>query len=228
MEYLPTGCAPIDEVLGGGFMCGDVTLIYGEATTGKTTLAASTVLHHLERDQWHKAYYIDSDGKLSTRRLTMMTGGEDDVLERLLIWTPKSFQEQSNLIESLPYLVPPGPNPLIVDSITGTYRLKAGNPELTFTSNKELNRQLGYLSEVAKTKGMAVIIIGQVHSVMDSETSEIEPVARRLLTYWADTILKLEITSVNGVRQAQLEKPTEAACRFRLSDMGVEEVRRTW
>ena len=75
---------------------------------------------------------------------------------------------------------------------------------------------------------MAVIIIGQVHSVMDSETSEIEPVARRLLTYWADTILNLEITSVNGVRQAQLEKPTEAACRFRLSDMGVEEVRRTW
>ena len=227
MEHLPTGCTPLDETLGGGFRCGDVTLIYGEATSGKTTLAASTILNHLERDQWHKAYFVDSDGKLSTRRLSMIAGGNSRLLERLLIWTPKSFKEQSNLIESIPYLIPPGPNPLVIDSITGTYRLKAGNPNLTFTSNKELNRQLGYLSEIAKTKGLAVLIIGQVHSVMDSEVPAVEPVARRLLTYWSDTILKLETTSVNGVRQAQLEKPKGAACRFRLSDMGVEEVRRT-
>jgi hypothetical protein len=53
----------------------------------------------------------------------------------------------------------------------------------------------------------------------------VEPVAQRLLGYWSDTILKLEITSIQGVRQAILEKPGEErrSCRFKLGEAGIEE-----
>lgn len=120
--------------------------------------------------------------------------------------------------------------PVVVDSITGLYRLEAGDSERTFIVNKELNRQLGFLSETAKTTDAAVLIIGQVHSVPGLETPQMEPVARRLLRYWSDTVLKLEMTGTMGVRQAVLENdemiPT--ACRYVLNDAGIRDVRRGW
>ena len=228
MEHLTSGCTALNNILNGGFRYGDVSLIYGEASSGKTTLTTSVVINHLFGDQWNKAYYIDSDGKLSIRRLVMIAGGDESILKRLIIWTPKTFEEQSLIIESLPSVIIEEKAVVIIDSITGPYRFKAGDSRLTFTANKELNRELGYLSEVAKTKDAAVIIVGQVHSVMDSDFQAVEPVANRLLRYWSDVILKLETTTVIGVRQALLEKPDGGACRFKLSDIGITEVSRTW
>jgi len=228
MEHLTSGCTALDNILNGGFRYGDVSLIYGEASSGKTTLTTSVVINHLLGDQWNKAYYIDGDGKLSIRRLVMIAGGDESILKRLIIWTPKTFEEQSLIIESLPSVIIEEKAVVIIDSITGPYRFKAGDSRLTFTANKELNRELGYLSEVAKTKNAAVIIVGQVHSVMDSDFQAVEPVANRLLRYWSDVILKLETTTVIGIRQALLEKPDSGACRFKLSDIGITEVNRTW
>ncbi len=229
MERLPTGCAPLDEVLGGGFRLGDISLIYGEAATGKTTVALSCIAEHLRSDPWHKAFYVDSDRKLSTRRLTMLTGDDEDLLERLLVWRPTDFKQQASIIEGLIDL-PSGEAPVVIDSVTGPYRLVAGDPRRTFTANKELNRQLGFLSEAAKTKGVAVLVIGQVHSVLDKEPSQVEPVAQRLLNYWSDLVVRLESTSTSAVRQAVLEKPADPprACRFKLGEKGLEEVERTW
>lgn len=225
---LPTGCPPIDEMLGGGFRFGDVSLVYGEASTGKTTVALSCVANHLRGDRWAKAYYVDSDGKLSTRRLAQLTGG-GDALERLLVWSPRSFSEQAALIEGMLEL-PNGDAPVVVDTITGPYRLEVGDARRTFTANKELNRQLGFLAETAKTKDAAVLVVGQVHDIPGAETPQAEPVAKRLLTYWSDSVLRLETTSIRGVRQAVLEKPGDLAraCRFGLGDAGLEEVERAW
>ena len=221
---LPTGLSPLDDLLGGGFRYGAVSLIYGEASTGKTTIAITSLARHLERDPWAKAYYIDSDNKLSTRRPTQITE-DPEVLERLLIWRSMSFHEQGRTIESLPDFLPNGNIPVVVDSITGPYRLETGNSTKTFRSNKELNRQLGFLSETSKTKDSAILITGQVHSILDKDPPEVEPVAQRLLGYWSDTILKLETTSIQGVRHAILEKPGEGrrSCRFKLGEAGIEE-----
>ncbi len=221
---LPTGLSPLDDLLGGGFRYGAVSLIYGEASTGKTTIAITCLARHLERDPWAKAYYIDSDNKLSTRRLTQITE-DPKVLERLLIWRSMNFSQQATTIESLPDLLPNGNIPVVVDSITGPYRLETGDSAKTFRSNKELNRQLGFLSETAKTRDSAILVTGQVHSILDRDPPEVEPVAQRLLGYWSDIILKLETTSIQGVRQAILEKPgvERRSCRFKLGEAGLEE-----
>jgi DNA repair protein RadB len=226
---LPTGLVSLDKLLGGGFRFGDLSLIYGDASSGKTTLCISVVSNHLEVNDWSKVYYIDSDGKLSHTRLTQVMNNRKD-LERLIVWTPENFQEQARIIESLQNLVLNGDIATIIDSISGKYRLEAGAPDKTFIANKALNRQLGFLSEFAKSKSSAVIVTGQVHSVLDPDPSKIEPVAQRLLRYWADVIVKLESTSIPGIRQAVLEKPgvQPQACRFRLTDSGIEEEARIW
>ncbi|MBC8497364.1 hypothetical protein H8D40_00115, partial [Candidatus Bathyarchaeota archaeon] len=142
---------------------------------------------------------------------------------------PTDSQQQPEVIEDTSGPRPASNTPLIVDSITGLYRLEAGDPRRTFKTNKELNRDLGFLSETAKAKQAAVLVTGQVRSIL-GETSQVEPVAHRLLRYWSETILKLESTSIQAVRQATLEKPTDEprSVRFMLADSGLEEVERPW
>jgi len=226
---LSTGCGSLDEILGGGFRFGDVSLIYGEAATGKTALALSCIAGHLRTDPAGKALYIDADWRLSTNRLIQIAGDGNRLLERFLVWKPRTFSEQTVIIEGLPAILPRESTPVAVDSITGLYRLEAGDAARTFAANKVLNRQLGFLSETAKTRGAAVLLIGQVHSVIGSEPPQVEPVAHRLLRYWSDTVLKLEPTQTPRVRQAVLEKPEgPRTCRFSLGDTGLTDVKRTW
>ena len=228
---LSTGCRSLDEVLGGGFRFGEVSLIYGEASTGKTAIALSCVISHLRDSPEGAAFYIDADQRLSTNRLMQIAGIDGDrLLERLFVLMPSIFSEQTLVIEGMQWLLTREATPVVVDSITGLYRLEAVDAERTFAANMELNRQLGFLSETAKTRGAAVLLMGQVHSVPGSETPQVEPVAQRLLRYWSDTVLRLEMTPTSGVRQAALEKPDEArrACRFSLSDAGVTDVERRW
>jgi len=197
-----TGIPPLDRLLGGGFHSASINLVYGEPTSGKTTLTLTTTLHHLSSNRTAKAVYLDVDNKLNVGRLQQLIGDRDDLLRRLHLYTPESFDLQSMSLEYLPELEPE--DMVIIDSITGLYRGETEDTEKTFQANKELNRQVGYLLEIAKTTGATMLLTGQVRSVMD--TSQIEPVAPRLLRYWSSTILKLEKTST-GYRQATLEKP---------------------
>ncbi|KON30791.1 hypothetical protein AC482_03025 [miscellaneous Crenarchaeota group-15 archaeon DG-45] len=228
---LSTGCDALDGILGGGFRFGGVSLIYGEASTGKTTIALSCVINHLRAEPGSRAFYIDADDGLSTPRLTQIAGIDGGpLLERLLIWRPRCFTEQTEIVEGLPAFRASGAWLVVVDSITGLYRLEAGDAERTFTVNKELNWQLGLLSETAKTGDAAVLLAGQVHSVIDSAAPQVEPVAQRLLRYWSDTVLRLETTHRAGVRQAALEKPGEGrgTCRFGITDRGLTDVNGRW
>jgi len=43
-EPVPTGCQPIDDLLGGGFERGTVTQVYGEPAAGKTNLALAAAV----------------------------------------------------------------------------------------------------------------------------------------------------------------------------------------
>ncbi|MBN2336857.1 AAA family ATPase [Candidatus Bathyarchaeota archaeon] len=199
-----SGVEPLDQLLGGGFACGAVSLLYGEATTGKTTLSLTTALNHLAGHRAAKAVYIDSDNKLNTGRLTQMAEPRgEELLKRLHLHTPLRFSEQEETIEQLPML--DAMDLVVLDSVTGLYRGETGDEAKAYRANKELNRQLGYISEMALKTGAAFLLTGQVRSVLD--TSQVEPVAPRLLSYWSSAILKLEKTSEQGKRQATLEKP---------------------
>ena len=219
-EGITTGIKPLDNILGNGFQEATVILIYGEATTGKTTLCINTALHHLKQTPTAQAIYIDSDRKLNIDRLNQMfQHTAPHALHRIHIHTPESFSEQAETLEQLPETT--HNDLLIVDSITGLYRVTTGSEQETYQANKELNRQLGYITEMARKTGVTAILTGQVRSILD--TKDIEPVAPRLLEYWATTVLKLEKTSKTGQRQATLEKPrrTHSTLFLELTDEGV-------
>jgi DNA repair protein RadB len=203
-ERVITGLNNLDSLLYGGFLMGEVNLIYGEATTGKTTLALTTVFNYLKQHKASDVYIIDSDNKLNTDRLTNIAKSRSlELLKQIHTFTPKDFDEQEQTFENLPKLEKN--DIIVVDSITGLYRVETSDEEKTYRTNKELNRQLGYITEIARRTEVAMILTGQVRSILD--TNQVEPVASRLLSYWSSLILKLEKMALPDLRQAIIEKP---------------------
>ena len=222
---ISTGIPQLDNMLGGGFHSQAINLIYGEATTGKTTLSLTTVFHHLFNNRTAKALYLDIDNKLNIARLEQIAESQGrNLLPRIQLFTPESYSMQGDALEQLPTLTQG--DLLVIDSITGLYRGETEDAKTTFKANKELNRQLGYLSEVSKTTVSTTILTGQVRSILD--TQQIEPVAQRLLRYWSETILKLEKTTQPSNRQAILEKPnhSKAPIILTINTSGITEEQR--
>jgi len=204
---ISTGIPSLDNLLGGGFHSQAINLIYGEATSGKTTLSLTTVFHHLSQRASSKAVYLDIDNKLNASRLEQIAFSQGkQLLSRIQLFTPESYSMQSDALENVPELM--AGDLLVIDSITGLYRGETEDAEKTFKVNKELNRQLGYLSELAETRGATILLTGQVRSILD--THMVEPVAQRLLRYWSETIIRLEKTAQPSNRHAILEKPEES------------------
>jgi len=223
---IPTGSSSLDAQLSGGLATREVALAYGEPGTGKTALALSAAAQLLLHDPAAKAIYIDSDSKFTPTRLTQMTGS-GETLRRLVYTRPTTFDEQAEALDRLPEQLQPG-DLACIDSVTGLYRVETGDTQKTFMENKELNRQLGLLKETALATGAAVVLTGQVRSVLDSPVPTVEPVAQRLLLYWSDKVIRLENTATQGVKQATVEKPRglRGATRFRITEKGLEDMER--
>ena len=94
--------------------------------------------------------------------------------------------------------------------------------------NRELNRQLAYLSELARMRHLVVLLVSQVHSRPLRIGHQIEPVARRILTHWSEVVLRLSPTVDPVLKMAQLERygSTEgsaASCFLRITERGLEK-----
>ena len=224
MRMLPTLTPSLDRLLGGGFPTGSLSLVYGEAETGKTTLtmqcAVSASRRHL------KTLYVDSDQSLSHHRLLQIIGANNaDTCEDIIIFLPQSFLEQSQIVESLENYITRKVGLIVIDTITSLYRasLEDGKP---FDLNRELNRQLAYLAELATRHSLTALITGQVRSTVDGVGWKIEPVARRTLFHWPKVVLKLKLTAKRSIKEARLERslsddPVERHCLLEMVEKGL-------
>jgi len=228
-DFIPTGCRSLDETLEGGISFGKVTLIYGEASTGKTTLAMKSVVNYLrqgrrEESPPRRALYVDSDGKFSLARFSQIAEADyNEFMKRLLLCMPKTFAEQTRIVEGLASFTSRDIRLVVLDTITSLYSEEIASTGKTFPVNRELNRQLAYLKEAAEEQDLGVLLLSQVHSTLQPDQSPITPVSSRLLGYWSDVILRLDLTLQAGVRTMFLEKPRRGitGCRFRLDPSGL-------
>lgn len=221
---IPTCCDALDRMLHGGLPSESVTLIYGEPETGKTTFAMQCAVNCARLGL--KTFYVDTDGSFSAVRLSQISGREYEAVARLLILVrPTSFREQSIIIDKLGNYVSTGFGLVVVDSINSLYRLRvAESPSRTFDLNRELNRQLGFLAQLTKIQKITVLLTSQVRSVFDEMTS-VEPVAPRVLKFWASTVIEMKPTQIPHSILAILEKsPTKSptiTCSLKIGAKGI-------
>jgi DNA repair protein RadB len=206
LQRIPTGCEPLDKILEGGFPFGGVSLIYGEAETGKTTLAIQCAVNCARHG--YKTLFVDCDGTFSARRLSQIaTVSFKEIADLIILMRPKDFREQVLVVDQLTNYITKSFSLVVVDTITSLYRAEiAEYPEKTFELNRELNRQIAWLAQVAKTQKIAVLVISQVRSVFNESYVSVEPVATRVLKFWADIIIAMKPTENPRVIKAFLEK----------------------
>ena len=202
---LPLGCAKLDEMLQGGFAKGELALIYGEAAVGKTTTAIQAATAAAARS--FKVVYVDADHSFTQQRFKQIAGSRSaDISELITLFLPDNFSQQRRVLESMENYVTSRVSMVIVDSINSLYRAELSGPENTFSLNRDLSRQVAYLSELAATHNLACLITSQVHSRLQPPTADIEPVARRTVFHFPQLILRIKNTPKPGVKEFILER----------------------
>ncbi len=224
-RLIPTGCQTLDMLLMGGLPTKALTLIYGEAETGKTTFTIQCAVNCARMGQ--KAIIIDSDGSFSSQRLIQIAQQDyEETAEKIILVRPENFEQQSYVIDQLENILTEKTLLIAIDTVTSLYRAElAKNPKKTFKLNRELNRQLAYLSQLAKTRNLAVLATSQVRSIIQTKNLAIEPVATRVLKFWADIVINFKPTPQPHVFRAILEKHPEQkrlkTCFFKITQTGI-------
>jgi RecA/RadA recombinase len=226
-QRIPTGCVGLDEMLQGGFVRGEISLLYGEAATGKTTAVIQTAINAARLG--FKVLYLDSDHSFTQQRFHQIAKSDSiTASELILLFLPENFSEQRRIIESLESYLTPALGLLIIDSVSSLYRASFSKAESVFTLNRDLGRQLAYLSELSSTGKVACVITSQVHARLTPPMGDIEPVARRALFHFPKTIVRLSSTLRSDVREFRLERLEGADVRashlVALREAGLEDV----
>jgi RecA/RadA recombinase len=226
MVKIQTGCACIDNALGGGIPPESVTLIYGEPETGKSTLAMQCAVDCAAKEL--KVLYVDTENTFSAKRLSQLAGERfDAIAERIMLVKPKDFREQTVLVDTIQDYIGKGFGLLVIDTFTALYAAKVSETsgKAAFGINRELNRQLAILAQVTKVTKTPIVITSQVRTVPAEENPIVRPVATRVLKFWADNIIALKPTefplTLKAVVEKAHEKEVEETCYVQIGEAGI-------
>jgi DNA repair protein RadB len=204
-KLLSTGCTSLDKVLG-GLPRGEITLVYGEPGTGKTTLALQISSHVAKEGS--RVLFIDADNSFYPERLAQIAGENSEASRLIFVSKPTSFPALTHLLTNLGSYVSSGVALVVVDTMSSLYRKAMSEDRNVFLLNRELNLQLAYLTETARIFEPTVLITSQVRSVPQGGDLEprTEPVATRVLKFWSQRVLRVSSLPVKGLREIHVEK----------------------
>lgn len=219
---IPIGC-PIDSVIGGGIETGSITQFYGPPGSGKTNIALKLLVQCARNRK--KAVLIDTEGGLSIERIKQISGDDfEKIAGNIIVMEPTTFNEQKDALEKIEASLKRGAEDvdlIVLDSAVALYRLKDGG---VTEINRELGKQMGLLSRLARKYNIAVIITNHIYSIFD-EDNAIEPIGGTILKYWSKIIVELEKKD-SGERYAVLKRHKSrgegARIKFEIVDKGLK------
>ena len=205
---ITTGLSELDRVLGGGIIEGSVILIGGDPGIGKSTLLLQ-ICQMLGRQE-KKTLYVS--GEESLRQIKLRADRLGVLGENLLVYSEVGFDAiEQTIIEE-------NPDILMVDSIQTVYQPDIGSAAGSVSQVREVTADLVRL---AKTRGMAVFIVGHV-------TKEGLIAGPRVLEHMVDTVLYFEGDKNAAYRLLRAVKNRFGATNevgiFEMKANGLEEV----
>ena len=182
----------LDVMFGGGFKKGTITQIFGAPSSGKSNVALSLAVNVAKSDK--KVIYIDTEGGISIDRIKQISGEDfSKVANNIIVFEPTNFLEQNDTIKSIDVWLRKNHDDvdlIIVDSAVALYRV---DDMKSSRLNKELGKQMGILSKIARQYDVAVILTNQIYSSYDDEgNNDIKAVGGTILQYWSKAIIQLE------------------------------------
>lgn len=196
----------LDVMLGGGFEKGTITQIFGPPSSGKSNLTLALTVNVAKNNK--KAIYIDTEGGISIDRIKQIAGDDfSNVANNIIVFEPTTFQEQNDKLRSIEIWLRRNHDDvdlLVLDSAVALYRV---DDMKSAKLNKELGKQMGLLSKIARQYDIAVIVTNQIYSAIDEEgNSDIKAVGGTILQYWSKVIIQLERGDEINQRVATLKR----------------------
>lgn len=200
-DPIETGCPTIDDALNGGFPRGEVSHVYGEGGSGKTNLAAATAVHTVAQGG-AVFFYVTEESPLD-RIETLATAHPDTdpatAFDQIFLQSLDNFTDQHDELTTVTIADDVGDiaDLLIVDSLSGFYRLERGTRDEDKHQQLEdqLTDQLIHLLSVARRKDIAVLVTNQVYYHPDIGRNR--PLGGTLLRNWCKVVGRLEEFSNN-------------------------------
>lgn len=205
---IKTGMKELNRVLGGGIVQGSLVLIGGDPGIGKSTLLLQVSAQLANLGQ--SVLYISGEESLRQTKLRAERLGV--ISENLLVYAETNLEEISRTIEkTIPKFV-------IVDSIQTVFHPDVTSAPGSVTQVRECTSEL---LRIAKTKGIAIFIVGHV-------TKEGSIAGPRLLEHMVDTVLYFEGERHHTYRILRAVKnrfgSTNEMGIFEMKEMGLVEV----
>ena len=203
---IPTGSKILDLMLNGGYEKDAITTIYGPAGSGKTVLCLLCSINIARTGK--KVVYVDSEGGFSLERLKQIASHINHdykkILENIIFLRPTSFAEQKKSFEKLKDIINDKIGLIVVDTIAMLYRLELGKSEDVHEVNRELSKQISYLTEITRNSNIPVLISNQIYTDFDAR-DKVNIVGGDILKYGSKCLIELQITP-NGNRRCILRK----------------------
>lgn len=205
---IPTNYQEFNRVLGGGIVPGSMVLVGGDPGIGKSTLLLQTSAQLAKKGE--RVLYISGEESVKQTKLRA---------DRLEIDAKDLFvlaETDLDLIEQAMSDVMP--SVMIIDSIQTVYRAEVTSAPGSVSQVRECT---SHLMRMAKTKGIAVFIVGHV-------TKEGNIAGPRLLEHMVDAVLYFEGERHHTFRILRAVKnrfgSTNEIGVFEMKEVGLEEV----
>lgn len=157
---------------------GGLTLIYGEAGTGKTNLVMKLMEIHC-KEKSTRCFYISTEGNQFTRLVGKYRFGDNCYFSEAL-----NMSHLLDLVFDISSKNHEGMNILVaIDSINGLYCEEAIVNDLT---NTLLNLTIGILVEMIRKYGSIVLLTARVKGGSEST----QPAGHTVLSFWSDVIIR--------------------------------------
>ncbi len=171
-EWIKTGIAELDRVLGGGIVAGSLTLVGGDPGIGKSTLLLQVCRNLASREI--PVLYIS--GEESLRQIKMRAERLGAFTEGLSLLCETNLDLIENTMRAVK------PKVAVIDSIQTMYREEAGAAP---GSVSQVRESTNVLMQLAKVEGISIFIVGHV-------TKEGTVAGPRVLEHMVDTVLYFE------------------------------------
>jgi DNA repair protein RadA len=234
VRRLTTGCASLDQLLGGGVETQSITEFYGEFGTGKSQICQQLcVTAQLPLDKGGLeggALYIDTENTFRPERIMQMAPrfglDPEETLRRIIFAEAYTSNHQMVLLDNADEVIKENNIRLIIiDSVTSHFRSEYVGREMLAPRQQQLNKHLHKLIRLSRAFNAVAVITNQVMAQPDVFFAKVvQPVGGHIIGHTSHSRVFLR-KGRDNVRIAKLVVSPflpEGETPLRITERGVE------